>query len=116
MKGEGALYIMENILDQVIEYAKRHEGFENLPDEQLEKFFYLYSDTTIIKWDDTGTIKGLFVYQEWPDFLNVIAIIGSGTQAENIRAFRQSEKQLPNKKIGWFDEKKMKARFLKCRQ
>ena len=83
-----------------------------MPDDILRKLFETYKNTTLV-FRDNGEIKGFAIYQEWPDRLNFIAIAGSGSQQENLRAMLKGRKNLPDKMICYFDEKTVQLKTMR---
>jgi len=65
-------------------------------------------------WHDVGEIKGFALYQEWPELLNFICIVGIGSKLENLRAILRGRQVLSSKKICYFDEETMELKTL-CR-
>ena len=104
------------VLDELVKFAKQHhEGFAQVPDEILKQWLLKYQKTILVYYKEDRSIGGFGIYQDWPDFLNFIAIIGTGSPVENLRAMLKGRDLLPDKPIWFFDEQKMKARRL-CRQ
>lgn len=106
-----------NILDRLVEFAKEnYVTFKQLPDDFLRAMFETYKNTTIVNVVN-GEIKGFGIYQEWPDLLNFICIVGNPENdvLQNIIAMMDAKNKIPaNKKIVYFDESKMELRI--CRQ
>lgn len=102
------------IMRALVEFAKaNHPGFSGVSNEHLETLFSTYKNTTLIEIGDNGIIKGIAVYQEWPDRLNFLAIACMGTRTENLFFMLKVRKCVPEKPICFFDEEKME---LKCHQ
>ncbi len=102
------------MLDELVKFAKaRHEGFAIASDEGLRRMFETYKDYTLINIVD-GEIRGFAVYQEWPDCLNFLCMVGNpeNDHLKNITAMMEGRKGLPDKKIVFFDETKMELRTL----
>ena len=103
------------MIDGLIRFAKEnHEGFKNVPDDFLRRMFETYKNTTIVNMAN-GEIRGFGIYQEWPDLLNFFCIVGNPEQntMQNIIAMMDGRDKVPNKKIVYFDESRMKLRI--CR-
>ena len=105
------------MIDKLIEFAKQHHpGFEGMPDSALRRMFEVYRDTTLVYQRDGG-IRGFAIYQEWPDCLNFIVIVGAGSKIENLLFFLNDAKstveRLLKKKICFFDEEKMELKIIK---
>jgi len=102
--------------DKLIEFAKQHyQGFAGMPDLALQRMFEVYKETTLI-YQHGSEIRGFAIYQEWPECLNFIAIVGIGDKIENLKAMLVGRHKLPNKKIVFFDEEKMELRTVCLRQ
>lgn len=84
-----------------------------MPNSPLQRMFETYKNTTLIYQRD-GEIRGFALYQEWPDCLNFICIVGIGDNEENLKAMLADRHQLPNKKIVFFDETIMELKTIKC--
>lgn len=104
------------MIDELIKLAKKHPGFKEVSDYGLRVMFETYRDTTLIHTVN-DEIKSFAIYQEWPDRLNFIAVVGSSDdKAENlkfllkIRGLIESEKM-----VCYFDETRMELKIL-CRQ
>ena len=109
-----AFFVM---IDKLIKFAKEnHEGFAQVPDSFLRRMFETYKETTLINCVG-GEIRGFGIYQEWPDLLNFICLVGNteGDVLKNITALMDARKNIPDKKIVFFDETEMKMRIL-CQQ
>ena len=105
---ERSLFIM--VIDDLIKFAKTyHAGFASVGDSFLRRMFETYRDTTLI-YRPKGELKGFAIYQEWPDRLVFITIVGSGTLEENLKAMIRGRSHLPKKPICWFDENKKELR------
>lgn len=105
---------MEEI-EEIIELAKRHPGFREISDYGLRVMFETYKNTTLIQKNGDGKIAAFAIYQEWPDCLNFIAIVGaSGDRGENVKTLLKIYRALPKKKICYFDESRMELKTL-CR-
>ena len=103
------------MVDKLIKFARAHHpGFEGMSKETMRALFETYKETTLV-WQENGEIRGFAIYQEWPDRLNVIAIAGIGSRAENLKMMLKCRKQVPRKMICWFDETKMELKIL-CQQ
>lgn len=100
---------MADIIDKLIEYAQEsHPAYLNMPATTLRVMFETYKNSILV-WQPNGEICGFAIYQEWPDCLNFIAIAGSSSREENLKAMLAGRHNLPNKKICYFDEQKMKV-------
>jgi len=100
--------------DELIELAKKHPGFREISDFGLRVMFETYKDSTLI-YRDNGEIKAFAVYQEWPDRLNFIAVVGaSGDKSENIKSILKIRGIIPSsqKMVCYFDEIKMELKVL----
>ena len=106
------------LIEKLIHFAKaNHEGFADVPDEFLRRFFTLYQKTTIVNFDGSE-IRGFGVYQEWPDLVNFICMVGNPEQdvQKNIIAMMDARCLMPaGKRIVYFDETKMELREI-CQQ
>jgi len=103
------------MIDKLIRFAKEnHPGFRNVSDDFLRTMFETYKDTTIVNMAN-GTITGFGIYQEWPELLNFICIVGNPEQdkIQNIIAMLDARNKVPDKKIVYFDESKKELRI--CR-
>jgi len=101
-------------IDDLVNFARaHHEGFKGMPDATMRALFETYKKTTII-WHDAGQIKGLAIYQEWPDLLNFFCIVGTGSASENLKMMLRGKKDLPAKSICFFDERSMELKTI-CR-
>lgn len=109
-----AIFIM---IDELIELAQKHPGFREISEFGLRTLFETYKDSTIINCDDNGKINAFAVYQEWPDRLNFIAVVGaSDSRAENIKFLLKIRGNINSEKmICYFDETKMELKVL-CHQ
>ena len=108
-----AFFIM--LIDELIQFAKaNHVGFANVPDDFLRRMFETYKDTTIVNIEN-GIIRGFGVYQEWPELINFIAMVGNpeNDTQKNITALMDARQKIPNKKVVFFDEEKMELRILR---
>ena len=102
------------MIDKLIKFAKaNHKGFANVPDDFLRRMFETYRKTTIVNLVN-DEIAGFGIYQEWPDVLNFICMVGNTEKDpfKNIIALMDARRFLPNKKIVFFDEDKMELRWL----
>ena len=104
------------MIEQLIKLAKKHPGFREISDFGLRVMFETYKDSTLIHRDN-GEIKAFAVYQDWPDCLNFIAVVGaSDDKSENIKSLLRIRDNLPlEKMVCYFDETKMELKVL-CRQ
>lgn len=105
------------MIDQLIELAKKHPGFREISDFGLQVMFETYKDSTLIHRDN-GEIKAFAIYQDWPDRLNFIAVVGaSGDKSENIKSLLKIRGIIPSpeKMICYFDEVNMELKIL-CHQ
>ena len=104
------------VIDELVRFAKKnHAGFENMPDDVLRRMFEVYQKTTIVDRMG-GEICGVGLYQEWPDLLNFICLIGDPKNSvfDNVLALMKATEFVPDKKIVFFDETKMRLKV--CRQ
>ncbi len=104
------------LIDELVKFAKAyHKGFANVPDDFLRRMFETYKETTIVNYVN-GEIRGFGIYQEWPDLLNFICMVGNpaGDKMQNIIALMDAKETIPDKRIVFFDEKTMRLRV--CRQ
>ncbi|MBW8003344.1 MAG: hypothetical protein FVQ80_15245 [Planctomycetes bacterium] len=102
------------MIEELIKFAKQyHEGFSEVPDAFLRRMFETYKDTTLVNSVD-GEICGFGIYQEWPDLLNFICMVGNpeGDVFKNIIALMDARCKIPDKKIVFFDETKMELKIL----
>lgn len=106
----------EEIVDKLIAFAKQHHPvFADVPVIALRKMFETYQKTTLVYRVDRE-IRGFAIYQEWPNCLNFITIVGkSKDRLKNLKTMLAGRNQLPVKKIVFFDENKMELKIL-CRQ
>ncbi|MBA7518471.1 hypothetical protein ES705_10541 [subsurface metagenome] len=104
------------MIDELIKLAKKHPGFREISDYGLRVMFETYKDSTLI-YSDNGEIKAFAVYQDWPDCLNFIAVVGaSDDKSENIKSLLKIRDSLPSEKmVCYFDEIKMELKVL-CHQ
>jgi len=103
-------------MKELARYLKfNHPGFAEVGINTIFLMLKQYAATTIVIEDADG-IKGVGLYQDWPDRYHFILICGTGTPAENFKAIVKSVKHIVNgKKISWYDENKMELREIKCR-
>jgi len=109
----------DKVIEQLIKLAKKHPGFREISDFGLRVMFETYKDTTLIHREN-GEIKAFAIYQEWPDRLNFIAVVGaSDERSENIKSLLKIRDFIPistvDKKVCYFDETKMELKVL-CHQ
>lgn len=104
------------MIDELIKLARKHPGFKQISDLGLRIFFETYKDSILVHRDN-GEIKAFAVYQEWPDLLNFIAIVGTSSDpSENIKSLLKIRSNLPAEKmVCYFDEYKMELKVL-CHQ
>lgn len=103
------------MIETLVKFTKKnYPGFKDAPVSLIRSLFETYKKTTLVL-KKNGEIRGVGVYQEWPDCLNFILICGIGSRAENIRAMLEGRCLLPKKRIVFFDERTMELREL-CRQ
>lgn len=100
-------------IEQLINLAKeKHAGLAEVSDVGLRKFFQTYINNTII-YKVAEKIEGFIVYQEWPDCLNLIVMVGDTNPFVNIWRILGSMDWLPPQKpFLFFDETRMEARKL----
>jgi len=98
-------------VEEVALFARRHyPNFWQFNKRTVYGFFETYRDTTLVHKNKQG-IDGILVYQEWPDLLNFIIIcLPFGTKLSNFDIMCTAKHLLPDKKVVWFDEKRMKLR------
>ena len=101
------------MIDQLIKLAKKHPGFKEITDYGLRVMFETYKDS-ILTFSDNGEIKAFAIYQEWPDRLNFIAVVGSsGDRAENVKSLLEIRGSIDSEKmICLFDESRMELKIL----
>jgi len=93
------------MIEALVKFTKKnYPGFRDAPESLIRALFETYN----------GEIRGVGIYQEWPDCLNFILICGIGDRAENFRGLMTGRKILPKKRIVFFDERTMRLREL-CR-
>ena len=100
-------------IGELVLFAKtNYEPFKKLPDDVIANYFLTYQETIVIdrQGDD---VRGFGLYQIWPDFLNFIIICHLDTSRFQW-LMKLVRGPLSGKTVAWFDEKKMKPRFLKC--
>jgi len=106
------------MIEQLIKLARKHPGFRELSEYALRVMFETYKDTTLIH-QDNGDIKAFAIYQEWPDCLNFIAVVGSSDdKSENIKSLLKIRGEIPalaGKMVCYFDEVRMELKIL-CHQ
>lgn len=107
------------MIDELIKLAKKHPGFREISDFGLRVMFETYKGSTLI-YRDNGEIKAFAIYQEWPDCLNFIAVVGaSDDKSENIKSLLKIREFIPistvNKAVCYFDETNMELKVL-CHQ
>jgi len=99
-------------LDELVWFSKVfYPTIGGMPDGAIRRFFTIYSETTWVYYIDRA-IQGFATYQDWPEFLNFIAICLTGTKMENYRAIKANLHLLPDKPVMWFNEKTKKVRRL----
>lgn len=103
------------MIDELIHLAKKHPGYREITDHGLRVMFETYRETTLIYCVD-DEIKAFAIYQEWPDRLNFIAVVGSSDdRLENIRFLLKIRGFIaPDKMVCYFDESTMELKIL-CR-
>jgi len=79
------------VTKELAKYAKEnYPGFEKFSTEDLERFFDLYKNTTLIRFDRAGKINGFCVFE--PEVkkktLKFIALQLDGDRKENFRLIR----------------------------
>ena len=101
------------MIDELIKLAVRHPGLMEISDFGLRVMFETYKDSTLI-YKVNGEIRAFAIYQEWPDRLNFIAVVGSSdNKAENIKSLLKIRGNISSEKmICYFDEKKMELKVL----
>ncbi len=104
------------MIDELIKLAKKHPGFKEVSDFGLRVMFETYKDSLLIHRHN-GEIKAFAVYQEWPECLNFIAVVGaSGDKSDNIKyllkMLSRENRPLPEKMVCYFDEIKMELKIL----
>ncbi len=105
------------MIDKLIKFAKEnHAGFAGVGEQYLRSMFERYKETTLVNVGPDGEVRGFGIYQEWPDCLNFIALVGNPEHNtfKNFLALMKGRENLPHKKIVFFDEEKMELREL-CR-
>jgi hypothetical protein len=104
------------MIDQLINLARKHPGFREISDYGLRVMFETYKDTMLIH-KDNGEIKAFAIYQEWPDRLNFIAVVGgSDDRLENLFSLLKIKGDIPPEKmVCYFDEARMELKIL-CHQ
>lgn len=111
------MVLVKEVIEHLIQFAKEnYVTFKPLPDDYLRAMFETYKNTTIVNIVD-DKIRGFGIYQEWPDLLNFICIVGNPENdvLQNVAAMMDAKDKIPaNKKIVYFDESKMELRI--CRQ
>jgi hypothetical protein len=110
-------FMAQEIINKLIEFAKQHHSsFVEMPEAMMRKMFELYEDTILI-YKVNDEIRGFALYQEWPDCLNFICIVGqSDNREENLKAMLLGRHKLPAKKIVYYDEAQKSLRTIKCLQ
>lgn len=101
---------------ELIELARKHPGFKEISEYGLRVMFETYKNSMLIHRDN-GEIKAFAVYQEWPDCLNFIAVVGSSDdKSENIKSLlkmlSRENRPSPEKMVCYFDELKMELKVL----
>lgn len=104
------------MIDDLIHLAKKHPGFREITDYGLRVMFETYRDTTLIYSVD-DEIKAFAIYQEWPDRLNFIAVVGSSEDRfENVKFLLKIRGYIASDKmVCYFDESTMELKVL-CHQ
>lgn len=103
--------------EELVKFAQEnYPEFAFVPLEVLHRWFETYKDTTIINRDANGEIKGFAIYQKWPSFLNFIIICGREGPDNLKQILAGARERFGDQTIAWFDEKRMEARFVQCRQ
>jgi len=104
------------MIEQLINLAKKHPGFKEISDFGLRVMFETYKDSTLIYSVD-DEIKSFAIYQEWPDRLNFIAVVGcSDDRTENIKFLLKIRGLISSDKmVCYFDEVTMELKIL-CRR
>lgn len=100
-------------IDEAIIFVKEHyPKFDKMPSELIREMFAVYEDSTLILVNDKE-IRGLTMYQEWPDACNFLIIcLPFSNKHKNLRTILSGRSLMPDKKIVWFDEEKMEGRGL----
>ncbi len=99
---------IRELIDFAIIY---HPAFAQISKISARAVFDMYKKTTLI-YRTNGQIKGFVIYQEWPKFLNFLAIAGENGLFQVMWWILHNKKLLPDKPFGYFDELRMKGRFL----
>lgn len=104
--------------DELVKFAQQYyPSFASMSGKIITEWFNIYKETTVIDRDDNGQITGFAIYQKWPHFLNFIVICGKRDMWANLdRLLSVCRQRFAGQKIGWFDETRMKARFIQCHQ
>lgn len=100
------------MIEALVKFTKEnYPGFKEAPESLIRSLFEIYKKTTLI-YKKNGEIRGVGVYQEWPDCLNFILICGIGSTIESIGVLLDGQKLLPKKRIVFFDERTMRLKTL----
>ena len=100
---------LEDVDGLVLFGQANYPNFDKIPRELVKNLFETYKKTTYV-YTENGEIKGFGLYQEWPDMLNFLMFYLPFSAGKNVKVMLKGRSLLPNKKIVWFNEKKMKAR------
>ena len=102
------------MIDALVKFTKKnYPGFRDAPESLIRALFETYNKTTVVL-KNNGEIRGVGIYQEWPDCLNFILICGIGSTIESVNVLLNGQELLPKKRIVFFDERTMRLREL-CR-
>ena len=100
------------MIDELIKFTKKnYPGFKEAPENLIRTLFETYRNTTLI-YKKNDQIRGVGVFQEWPDCLNFILICGIGSRIETLSVLIKGQKLLPKKKLVFFDERTMRLKIL----
>lgn len=100
------------MIDELVKFTKEnYPGFKDAPDRLIESLFETYKNTTLV-YEKNGEIRGVAIYQEWPDCLNFILICGIGSRVESLNVMLEGQQLLPKKRIVFFDEQTMRLKEL----
>lgn len=93
--------------------VKHHPGFAQVPEVCVRANLLTYYRTgAILIFRVNDQLEYFAIYQEWPTFLNFLALVGKRSLFRIMWHILHNRDILPNKPIGFFDELRMEGRVL----
>ncbi len=104
--------VEESVFTELARFVREyHPGLAQLPRETLLVMLWKYQKTTLV-YREGGQIIYFAVYQEWPNFLNFVAIGGVWNYFKIMWHILHNRDRLPAKALGFFDELRMEGRII----